>query len=94
MLQRAISLTQQLQYYKEYQSKIKTIAQRANANATDIITGSIYIISAGSSDYVQNYYINPLLYRAYTPDQFADLLVQSFTAFAQVFHPLPTPSNC
>ncbi|XP_020257242.1 GDSL esterase/lipase At5g22810-like [Asparagus officinalis] len=87
-LYRAVSLTQQLQYYKDYQSKLNTIAQRANANFTDIISGSVYIISAGSSDYVQNYYINPLLYRTYTPDQFADLLVQSFTAFAQNLYSL------
>ncbi|KAJ6840150.1 GDSL esterase/lipase-like [Iris pallida] len=79
-LYRAISLTQQLQYFKEYQSKLRSLAR---GKASSIVSGSIYVISAGSSDYVQNYYINPLVNRAYTLDQFSDSLVQSFTTFVQ-----------
>ncbi|ONK65296.1 uncharacterized protein A4U43_C07F35670 [Asparagus officinalis] len=82
-LYKSISLTQQLRYYKEYQSKLKIVAQSASANVTNIISGSLYIISAGNSDYLQNYYINPLVSLAFTPDQFADLLVQSCTTFVQ-----------
>ncbi|OAY66288.1 GDSL esterase/lipase [Ananas comosus] len=80
-LYRAISLSQQLQFYKEYQSKVVGIAGRAKAAA--LISGAIYILSAGSSDYVQNYYINPLLRGTYTSDQFGDLLLQSFNSFAE-----------
>lgn len=80
--QQAISLTQQLQYYKEYQSKVERVAGKPKAAA--LFAGAIYLLSAGSSDYVQNYYINPLLSGSYTPDQFSDLLLQSFTTFVQV----------
>lgn len=54
------------------------------ANASSIISGGVYLISAGSSDFVQNYYINPLLYKKYTSDQFADILIQSYATFIQV----------
>ncbi|CAL9051454.1 unnamed protein product [Musa banksii] len=80
-LYQAISLTQQLQYYKEYQSKVERVAGKPKAAA--LFAGAIYLLSAGSSDYVQNYYINPLLSGSYTPDQFSDLLLQSFTTFVQ-----------
>ncbi|KAF8397784.1 hypothetical protein HHK36_016707 [Tetracentron sinense] len=80
-LYHAISLTQQLGYYKEYQTKVVKIVGKSKA--ISIFSGAVYIVSAGSSDFVQNYYINPLLYKAYTPDQFSDILIQSFSAFIQ-----------
>ncbi|XP_034221405.1 GDSL esterase/lipase At5g22810 isoform X2 [Prunus dulcis] len=60
-LYHTISLNQQLENYKEYQNKVVGIAGKANL--TSIISGAIYLVSAGSSDFVQNYYINPLLYK-------------------------------
>ncbi|XP_072951247.1 GDSL esterase/lipase At5g03810-like [Typha angustifolia] len=80
-LYNSISLTQQLHYYKEYQSKVVAIAGKEVA--ADLFSGSIYVLSTGNSDYVQNYYINPLLYSVYTPERFADLLVQSFNSFIE-----------
>lgn len=53
------------------------------SNASSIISGAIYLISAGSSDFVQNYYINPLLYKVYTADQFSDILIQCYASFIQ-----------
>ncbi|WOK99386.1 GDSL esterase/lipase [Canna indica] len=78
---RAISLNQQLRYYKDYQSKVESIVGKAKA--TNLFSGAIYVLSAGNSDYIQNYYINPVLSGSYTTDQFSDLLVQSFTSFIQ-----------
>ncbi|XP_042476188.1 GDSL esterase/lipase At5g22810-like [Macadamia integrifolia] len=80
-LYHAISLPQQLEYYKEYQTKLQRIAGKSNASS--ILSEAIYILSAGSSDFIQNYYINPLLNRVYTPDQFSNILLQSFSNFVQ-----------
>lgn len=55
-----------------------------NDGANNIISGAIHLLSAGSSDYIQNYYINPLVNRIYTPDQFSDILIRSYTTFIQV----------
>lgn len=81
-LYRAITLTQQLNYYREYQTKLVNMA--GNNGANNIISGAIHLLSAGSSDYIQNYYINPLVSRIYTPDQFSDILIRSYTTFIQV----------
>ncbi|KAK8968725.1 GDSL esterase/lipase [Platanthera guangdongensis] len=86
-LYQAISLTQQLENYREYQSKLEQIAG-GREKAAGIISGGINILSAGNSDYVQNYYIDPLLNGAYTPDQFADLLLSSFSSFVQNLYSL------
>ncbi|KAE8766493.1 GDSL esterase/lipase [Hordeum vulgare] len=77
----AISLGRQLDYFKEYQSKVAAVAGEKRAAA--LTSGSIYLVSAGTSDYVQNYYVNAMLAAAYTPDQFADALMQPFTAFVE-----------
>uniref|UniRef100_A0A7N0U6S3 GDSL esterase/lipase n=1 Tax=Kalanchoe fedtschenkoi TaxID=63787 RepID=A0A7N0U6S3_KALFE len=81
-LYNAVSLSQQLEFFKQYQTRLSQVA--GNANATSTISGAICLLSAGSSDFVQNYYVNPLLYRAYTPDQFSDILLQSYSVFIQV----------
>ncbi|KAI8014321.1 GDSL esterase/lipase [Camellia lanceoleosa] len=78
---RAISLTQQLAYYKEYQNKVVTMVGKDSANA--MFSGGIHLLSAGSSDFIQSYYINPILNRAYTPDRFSTLLIRSYSTFVQ-----------
>ncbi|KAI7984203.1 GDSL esterase/lipase [Camellia lanceoleosa] len=85
-LYHTIPLSKQLEYYKEYQKRIVGIAGQANASS--IINGSVYFVSAGSSDFVQNYYINPLLYKVYTPDQFSDILIHSYSTFVQELYGL------
>jgi hypothetical protein len=83
--QHAIPLSQQLEYFKEYQSKLAAVAGAGQAHS--IITGALYIISAGASDFVQNYYINPFLYKTQTADQFSDRLVGIFRNTVSVSKP-------
>lgn len=81
LLYHAIPLSQQLEYYKEYQSKLAKVA--GSNNSKSIISGALYLLSAGSSDFVQNYYVNPYLNKVYTPDQFSTSLVQIFSNFVK-----------
>ncbi|OMO58263.1 Lipase, GDSL [Corchorus capsularis] len=81
-----LSLSKQLENYKEYQNKLVDIAGKSNASS--IISGGVYLISSGSSDFLQNYYINPLLYKFYTPDQFSDILIESYADFIQKLYEL------
>ncbi|GAB2272252.1 hypothetical protein Dimus_007072 [Dionaea muscipula] len=82
----AVSLTRQLAYYKEYQGKVvKMVGEK---KASKMFSGGIHLLSAGSSDYIQNYYINPVLNQRYTADQFADALIRSFAASVQTLYSL------
>ncbi|KAK1277862.1 GDSL esterase/lipase [Acorus gramineus] len=85
-LYHAIPLSQQLAYYREYQAKVVRIVGRDSA--ASIFNGSIYFVSFGSSDFVQNYYINPLINHAYTVDQYSNYLIQCFTTFVQNLYKL------
>ncbi|KVI07956.1 Lipase, GDSL [Cynara cardunculus var. scolymus] len=77
----AISLPRQLSYYKDWQSRVVTMVGSDKANT--IFSGGIHILSAGSSDFLQNYYVNPFLNRLYTPAQFSNLLMKSYYSFVQ-----------
>ncbi|KAK3149712.1 hypothetical protein QOZ80_3AG0221400 [Eleusine coracana subsp. coracana] len=77
----AISLSRQLDYFREFQSRVA--ASAGGQHAAALTSGSIYLVSAGTSDYLQNYYVNPMLGATYTPDQFSDALMQPFTSFVE-----------
>ncbi|TKY48228.1 GDSL esterase/lipase APG [Spatholobus suberectus] len=81
ILNHAIPLSQQLKYYKEYQGKLTKVAGRKKAAL--IVKDALYILSAGSSDFVQNYYVNPLINKAFTPDQYSGYLVGAFSSFVK-----------
>lgn len=80
--QHAIPLYQQVEYYKEYKRKLIKVA--GSKQADTIIKGSIYLLSAGSSDFVQNYYVNPLVNKFYTADQYGSMLIDNFSTFIKV----------
>ncbi|KAF9690080.1 hypothetical protein SADUNF_Sadunf01G0158600 [Salix dunnii] len=84
-LNHAIPLSQQLEYFKEYQSKL---AKVAGSKSASIIKGALYLLSAGSSDFLQNYYVNPYLNKIYTADQYGSYLVGSFTSFVKSLYGL------
>ncbi|KAF0910789.1 hypothetical protein E2562_004762 [Oryza meyeriana var. granulata] len=75
----AITLTQQVKYYKEYQSKLAALVGRKNASA--ILSDALYIVSTGTGDFLQNYYHNASLSRRYDVNSYCDLLVGIFSSF-------------
>ncbi|KAF4376763.1 hypothetical protein F8388_025634 [Cannabis sativa] len=73
----AVSLSKQLEYFEEYQARI--VGMVGEANASSILSNSIYVISSGTSDFVQNYYISPVLQLTYPNiQQFFNVLLTKF----------------
>ncbi|XP_057451075.1 GDSL esterase/lipase At5g22810-like [Lotus japonicus] len=81
----SISLNKQLEYYMEYQKELVSIA---GPNASSIISGALYLIGAGTCDFMQNYFVNPLLKKLYTVDQFSDILIGYCSNFIQNLYAL------
>lgn len=86
ILNHAISLPQQLQYFREYKGKLAKVA--GSNKSASIIKDALYLLSAGNSDFLQNYYVNPWLNKLYTPDQYGSYLVGSFTSFVKELYGL------
>ncbi|KAE8700677.1 GDSL esterase/lipase APG [Hibiscus syriacus] len=53
-----------MNYFKEYQAKLAKVA--GSSKSASIIKDALYVLSAGSGDFLQNYYVNPLLNHAYS----------------------------
>ncbi|KAL0680540.1 hypothetical protein Bca4012_047387 [Brassica carinata] len=81
LLYNAITLNQQLKNYKEYKTKVTNMVGRDKAN--EIFSGAIHLLSTGSSDFLQSYYINPILNRIFTPDRYSDRLMNFYSTFVQ-----------
>ncbi|XP_074577431.1 GDSL esterase/lipase APG-like [Curcuma longa] len=75
----AITLPQQLKYFREYRSRLAAVA--GNSTTSSIISGALYLLCAGTADFVQNYFSNPALSQALSPAQFSSLLVGSYAIF-------------
>eukprot|EP00252_Welwitschia_mirabilis_P002566 TRINITY_DN12517_c0_g1_i1.p1 TRINITY_DN12517_c0_g1~~TRINITY_DN12517_c0_g1_i1.p1 ORF type:complete len:383 (-),score=-1.25 TRINITY_DN12517_c0_g1_i1:299-1357(-) len=78
-LYNTIPLTQQLQNFRQHQSRLQRTAGAENAST--IISEALYVVSAGASDFVQNYYISPTLKSTFTVSQFVDFLMQNLSRF-------------
>ncbi|KAL9405577.1 hypothetical protein Peur_002549 [Populus x canadensis] len=80
-LNNAIPLSLQLKHFKEYQTKLVKVA--GGRKAASIIKDALYILSAGTADFFQNYYVNPSVNKVYTPDQYSSYLATTFSSFVK-----------
>ncbi|XAR64605.1 Triacylglycerol lipase [Bertholletia excelsa] len=69
-----------------YDRILQFYARKANANIMS--SRGIHLVSAGNNDFIQNYYINPILNGAYMPAQFSNIPVRSYSTFVQDFQNL------
>ncbi|KAG6406994.1 hypothetical protein SASPL_129974 [Salvia splendens] len=68
-----IPLWKEVEYYKEYQNKLKAYAGETKANS--IINEALYLVSLGTNDFLENYYTIPNTRSRYTVDQYQDFLI-------------------
>ncbi|GAV62422.1 Lipase_GDSL domain-containing protein [Cephalotus follicularis] len=68
-----IPLWKELEYYKEYQNKLKAYVGTEKAN--EILTEALYLLSLGTNDFLENYYTIPTRRSQFTVKQFQDFLV-------------------
>lgn len=82
----AISLSEQLEYFKEYIEKVKELVGVEKTNF--IITNSLYFIVAGSDDIANTYYGTPFRRSQYDIHSYTDLMVHSASSFVQELYKL------
>ncbi|XVF87251.1 hypothetical protein PTKIN_Ptkin18bG0103800 [Pterospermum kingtungense] len=82
-----ISFSGQVRNYRQTVSQVVNLLGD-QATAANYLSKCIYSIGLGSNDYLNNYFM-PLYYsssRQYTPQQFADLLIQQYTQQLQALY--------
>ncbi|KAK3152353.1 hypothetical protein QOZ80_2BG0157790 [Eleusine coracana subsp. coracana] len=79
-----LSVWKQLDYFKEYASKLRSFVGEAKAQET--LSEALYIISMGTNDFLENYYAVPRGHAA--ASDYAAYLVGVAESFARALHAL------
>ncbi|KAL5995678.1 hypothetical protein ACLOJK_025746 [Asimina triloba] len=86
-----ISMEEQLEMFKEYKKKLESIA--GVERAAKLISKSAYVVCAGNNDLVDTYYGSLLRSSEYDLPSYVRLLIQTASAFLQVFEDTRTTNT-
>ncbi|XP_044953751.1 GDSL esterase/lipase At4g26790-like [Hordeum vulgare subsp. vulgare] len=82
-----IPLWKEVEYYKEYQLRLRAHAGAERARA--IVRGALHVVSIGTNDFLENYYmLGTGRFVEYTAAQFSDFLVAGARRFLLEIHRL------
>ncbi|KAG5545698.1 hypothetical protein RHGRI_017995 [Rhododendron griersonianum] len=81
-----IPLWKELEFYKEYQTKLRTYL--GNQKANEILTEAVYVTSLGRNDFLENYYTLRDRRSQYTIEQFQVFLVGISRGFVKALFDL------
>ncbi|XP_010688929.2 GDSL esterase/lipase At2g42990 [Beta vulgaris subsp. vulgaris] len=81
-----IPVWQEIEYYKEYIEKLHAYVGEVKAN--EIITEAVYLVSMGTNDFLENYYLLPTTQACYTIQEFEDHLVGLARKFVEEIYSL------
>nr|CAD1843777.1 unnamed protein product [Ananas comosus var. bracteatus] len=76
-----LSMPDQLELFKEYKEKLKSIA--GEKRASEIVSQSLYVVCAGSDDVANTYFITPFRKTRYDIPSYANLLLNSASSFIE-----------
>ncbi|KDP39193.1 hypothetical protein JCGZ_00950 [Jatropha curcas] len=68
-----IPLWKELEYYKEYQNKLRGYLGHEKAN--ELLTEALYLISIGTNDFLENYYLLPKRSKQFSVTEYQNFLV-------------------
>ncbi|KAF7119689.1 hypothetical protein RHSIM_Rhsim13G0182400 [Rhododendron simsii] len=80
-LSNVISLPKQLEYFKEYQKRVELVIGRQKTK--NLVKNALYIVSAGTNDFVVNYFTVPIRRKRYSLPEYMEFLLQHVQQFMQ-----------
>lgn len=72
-VQNVIPFWKELEYYKEYQAKLRGYLGVAKANK--VFSEALYLMSLGTNDFLENYFVFPTRRLQFSVSQYEDFLV-------------------
>ncbi|KAK8289785.1 hypothetical protein V6Z12_D07G215600, partial [Gossypium hirsutum] len=81
-----IPLWKELEYYKEYQGKLRSYVGENKAN--EILREALYLMSLGTNDFLENYYVFPTRKSQFSVRQYQDFLLGLGENFVRELHAL------
>ncbi|KAJ7964762.1 GDSL esterase/lipase [Quillaja saponaria] len=81
-----IPLWKELEYYKEYRNKLRAYLGEEKAN--EILSEALYLMSLGTNDFLENYYLLPGRRSQFTVGQYEDFLTELAENFIRKLYEL------
>ncbi|GJY59807.1 GDSL esterase/lipase-like protein [Tanacetum coccineum] len=81
-----ISLNKQLEYFKEYKNRLVKLVGEEQAH--NIVDNAVFVLSMGTNDFLQNYYIDPTRPGMFTINQYQRYLINSMGDYLKKMHSL------
>lgn len=72
-LQSVIPLWKEVEYFKEYQEKLR--GHLGNEKANEVLEEALYLISIGTNDFLENYYVFPKRRSKYSIEEYQKFLL-------------------
>lgn len=73
MEQNVLSIPKQLEYFMHYKMKLQKLVGEKRAEY--IINNAVIVMSMGTNDFLQNYYLEPIRSKQYTVEEYQNFLV-------------------
>lgn len=80
--QNVVPISRQIQWFRQY--KVQLEGTIGKSEARRILDSALYVVSSGSNDFVNNFYINLNLRRRYNVSQYMDLISGRIVSTLQV----------
>nr|XP_043618758.1 GDSL esterase/lipase At5g45950-like isoform X1 [Erigeron canadensis] len=83
-LSNVIPLSKQLEYFREYKARLAKLVGKKRAE--NLITNGVFLLSMGTNDFLQNYYVEPTRSKQFTIDKYQHFLISSMSKYIQGMH--------
>lgn len=85
-LSNVISLPKQLEYFMHYKIHLRRLV--GEKEAENIVRNAIFVLSMGTNDFLQNYYLEPTRSKQFTIEQYQDYLTSCMFRDVKAMHSL------
>lgn len=82
------SVSQQLNYLRHYKIHLRQLVGEKKAD--EIITNAIFLLSMGTNDFLQNYYVEPTRSSNFTVEEYQHYLISCMDRDIRVFSLFPS----
>jgi len=82
LVQNVKSFGEQLVWYKNWTKEVMSLVGQKRGEF--IVKNSMHIICTGANDWVNNYYLNPVLMEKFTPEAYTTFLIGIARSYIQV----------
>ncbi|KAI7746066.1 hypothetical protein M8C21_003742 [Ambrosia artemisiifolia] len=83
-LSNVITLSKQLEYFREYKARLGRLVGKKRAQ--EIVTNAVFLLSMGTNDFLQNYYLEPTRSKQFTIEKYQEFLISAMSKYIKAMY--------